>query len=401
MSFDEALALRGRGTQDPASFVLTQFTSGSTSEPRGVVLDGKRIVANIRAQLEWLQPAPGDGACTWLPLSHDMGLIGMFLGSIAGATDDWARGGDLVVMTPQGFMRNPASWLVTCEAFGSTITAAPNFGYEMAARRRTPLGDLSKLRVCIAGAEPVRTKTLRRFADQFRAVGFDSTAFCPAYGMAEACLAVTGTAPEAHWQSSELAIPADDETAPSDHTEVVSSGPPLGGFEVRTTNGSVGEVLIKGPSIADSYVDGTKLADQDGWMRTGDLGALEGGELYVLGRTHDVLYVGGRNVYAVDVETYAGEVTGVRFGRVAAVQEDSALTLVAECDTTIRNPVAAERLARDMRQRVLSRVGLSPRRVLLTPRGKLPLTASGKIRRTGLLSMLRSGSLEALPGSIE
>lgn len=403
ISFEDALALRGPSIIDPASFVLTQFTSGSTSDPKGVVLSEAKLVANLRALLSWLQPQRDDCACTWLPLSHDMGLIGMFLCALAGTGDAWARGGEIVLMTPYGFLRNPANWLAACEEFGSTITAAPNYGYEMAARRRGSVQNLRRLRVCIAGGEPVRSSSLELFATAFRDCGFDPTAFSPAYGMAEAALGVTGTPPEVPWHAAELQPFVDGQATATDHSQglrVVSSGPPLPGYDVRVIGAGIGEILVKGPSIADSYADGMPVADVDGWFHTHDLGSIRNGELYVIGRTDDVFHVAGRNIYALDVEAYAGAVTGVRDGRVIAVPENGSLTLVAECEPAYCDEVSANRLARALRAKIVGNLGVAPRRILLAPRGALPMTSSGKIRRKPLVAALQSSQLRILDGSL-
>lgn len=405
LSFDAVLALQGPSVTDPASFTLIQFTSGSTADPKGIVLPGHKIVANLRALLEWLQPVPGDGTCSWLPLSHDMGLIGMFLGTLAGAADQWTGGLDFVLMTPQSFVRNPSAWLAACAEFGATITAAPNYAYEMAVRRRGQVANLGRLRTCIVGGEPIRTSALERFADAFRDSGFDSTALCPSYGMAEAVLAVTGTPRSGvHWHAAELDSLAPDAQATvgsPGNFQVVACGTPLPGYEVRIAGGAVGEILVRGPSVADCYADGTRLPDAEGWFHTRDLGVVRDGELYVLGRTDDVFHVAGRNIYAIDVEAYAGEVTGVRAGRVVAVPESGALTLVAECEPAFSDQASATRLAQTLKQHIVACVGVAPQRVLLTRGGSLPLTASGKIRRRPLLAALQSSELKILAGSIE
>lgn len=405
LSFDAVLAQRGPAVTDPASFKLIQFTSGSTADPKGIVLSGHKIVANLRAIMEWLQPVPGDAACSWLPLSHDMGLIGMFLGGLASAADQWARGGDFVLMTPQSFMRNPSGWLAACSEFGATITAAPNYAFERAGRRRGQVHHLERLRTCIAGGEPIRTSALERFADTFRDCGFDSTALCPAYGMAEAALAVTGMPRTGvHWHAAglESLVPDPEATVGcAGDLQIVSCGPPLPGYEVRIDGEGVGEILVRGPSIADSYADGTRLPDAEGWFHTHDLGVLRHGELYVIGRTDDVFQVAGRNVYALDVEAYAGEVNGVRAGRVVAVPEGGALTLVAECESAFSDQASAARLAQALKDQIVTCVGVAPQRVLLIRGSTMPLTASGKIRRKPLLAALRSSELEILAGSIE
>jgi acyl-CoA synthetase (AMP-forming)/AMP-acid ligase II len=404
LSFEDVLALRGPSMADPGAFTLTQFTSGSTAEPKGVVLSGDKIVANLRALVEWLEVVPGDHVCTWLPLSHDMGLMGTFLGSLAAAGDTWARGLDLVLMTPQGFLRSPARWLSACEAFSATITVAPNYAYDMAARKRGPAHDLRRLRACIVGAEPIRAESLERFSRVFGDSGFDSTAFCPAYGMAEAALAVTGTPVGVHWHATEIEpLPDDPRVGIGDAQgyQVVSSGAALPGYEVRIDGDGIGEILVKGPSVADSYADGAHLPDADGWFHTRDLGVLRDGQLHVLGRTDDVFHVAGRNIYALDVEAYAAEVTGVRSGRVVAVPENGDLTLVAECEPAFCDRDSAHRLAQALRQRIVARLGVSPRRVLLTRRGALPMTSSGKIRRKPLVAALQSSQVKILAGSLE
>ena len=365
VSYEDALTLRGPSVVDSASFTLTQFTSGSTADPKGILLSGAEIAANLIALLDWLAPVPGDGACTWLPLSHDMGLIGMFLCSLAGAGDSFSRGGDLVVMTPKGFLWHPTHWLEACEAFGSTITAAPNYGYDMAARRRAHVHDLGRLRVCIAGAEPVRAASLERFSCAFEASGFHPTAFCPAYGMAEAALAVSATPTDVPWHAANVETAADHTGDEMHMVNVVSSGTPLRGYEVRIAGTGVGEILVRGPSIALSYADGQPVADADGWFHTRDLGVVREGQLYVLGRTDDVFQVAGRNIYAVDVEAYAGEVTGVRDGRVVApVRPETAvhpsataINLLAhtrEHDTPHRMPKRVSLACQLLRSRAIS-----------------------------------------------
>ncbi|NBE92574.1 MULTISPECIES: AMP-binding protein [unclassified Nonomuraea] len=403
LSFDEALALRGPGVTEPGSFTLTQFTSGSTADPKGIFLSGDNVTTNLRALLGWLQMGPGDGICSWLPLSHDMGLIGTFLGALAGAGDDWARGMDVVIMTPQMFLRNPGSWLAACEEFKSTITAAPNYAYEMAARRHSSEYDLRRMRSWIVGAEPIRPASLERFAREYSDSGLNPKALCPAYGMAEMALVVTGTPPRSGCRTADIrqiAMDLPDDIAAAQGHIVASSGVPVPGFEVRIDGTGVGEILVKGPSIG-ARIDGSSLADADGWFHTRDIGILHDGELYVLGRIDDVFHVAGRNIYAFDVEAYAGEVPGVRPGRIVAIAEDGVFTLVAECDSTIQDRAAVTRLAQELKHQVVTRVGASPRRVLITERGALPLTASGKIRRKPLAAALRESQLKILAGSLD
>lgn len=404
LSFDDALALRETKSADPGKFTLTQFTSGSTADPKGIVLPGYKIVANLQAMLEWLQPDKNDGACSWLPLSHDMGLIGMFLGTLAGAAQQRSGSQDFVLMTPHSFVRSPGSWLAACEQFKSTFTAAPNYAFEMVARRSGQTYDLKRLRTCIAGGEPIQTSALEKFANVLRESGFNPIALRPSYGMAEAVLAVTGTRPDAHWHAEELESLVPDLNLITErigaYPQIVSCGSPLRGYEVRIEGDYSGEILVKGPSIADHYADHSPLIDAEGWFHTRDLGVLRDGELYVLGRIDDVFHVAGRNVYAIDIEACAGEVTGVRRGRVVALPEQGALTLVAECEPAFTEQMRVSHLAQELKQQVVVRIGVAPSRILLTRAGALPLTASGKIRRRPLLAEVQAQELKILPGSI-
>jgi acyl-CoA synthetase (AMP-forming)/AMP-acid ligase II len=404
LSFEDALALRGPKAPNPGCFTLTQFTSGSTADPKGIVLPGHKIVTNLQVLIDWLQPDKGDGACSWLPLSHDMGLIGMFLGTLGAAAKPQSGNYDFVLMTPQSFIRNPGGWLSACEEFKSTVTAAPNYSFEMVARRGGRTYDLKHLRTCIAGGEPIRSTALTEFAEALRDSGFNPSALRPSYGMAEAVLAVTGTRCNAHWHAADLASLVPDPDAVIGRTgayhEIVSCGAPLPGYELRIDGDGLGEILLKGPSVADHYADDKPLVDAEGWFHTRDLGVLRDGELYVFGRTDDVFHVAGRNIYAIDIETCAGEVTGVRMGRVVAIPEGGALTLVAECEPTFAELGRASRLAQELKQQIVVRVGVAPSRVLLTRPGVLPLTASGKIRRMPLVAALQSQELKILPGSI-
>lgn len=405
-SFDQILSQGRTGPLCPERFTLTQFTSGSTTDPKGVVLDQKKIIANIKAILHWLEPNPGDSGCSWLPLSHDMGLIGMFLTVLVAGGSDWCNGTELVLLTPEMFLHDPASWLDACSEYASTVTSAPNFGFEMAMRRRRagPL-DLSRLRVCITGAEPVRAVTLTKFAEAFGPCGFRRWALSPAYGLAECVLAVTGTPPPSDWGSLSLdpAALADGRIVEDDQgVPVVSSGQPLRGFTVVSDSDSeIGDIAVSGPSVADVYSDGSLIADRSGRFATGDLGFLRDGDLYVIGRRDDVFSVAGRNVYAIDIEGHVGGVAGVRQGRVVALLgEEGELCVVAEHDgIDVETPEATRRLVGAVRARVRERVGTNPRRVVIVPRGHLPMTSSGKMQRARVRKAMAEGSLPALPGS--
>ena len=408
VSYEDIAGVGNHGPSSAAEFSLVQFTSGSTANPKGVVLGQDKLVENIQAILDRLKPEPGDGACTWLPISHDMGLIGMLLVSLAASGPNWANRVDVVMMTPEGFLRNPERWLLACSEYGSTITSSPNFGFELAARRRgsAPL-DLSALRVCITGAEPIRSVGLRRFADTFDDSGFSSEAFCPAYGLAEASLAVTIMPPEKHWSSVTLdpvALAQQEVDFSSDGIEVVGCGPTLTGTEVSidSTNSGIGEILVRGPSTLDCYSNGDAGTDAEGWLRTSDLGFCHDGLLHVVGRSDDVLFVAGRNIYALDVEEQVAGIPGIRLGRVVVAENgEGELVVVAEPEVNaVGDRASCSQLADTIRRKVRSRIGVAPRTVAIVPRGHLPMTSSGKTQRAVAMTALEKGSLDVMDGSI-
>jgi fatty-acyl-CoA synthase len=402
-SFGQVLNARGRGPTNPASFQLIQFTSGSTADPRGVVLGQDRISANVDSILTSLELEPGDGTCSWLPLSHDMGLIGMLLSAISGCSHR-TQGGDVVILTPEQFLRDPGCWLAACSEFRSTITAVPNFGFEMALRRKPPVGlDLSALRVCITGAEPINAETLDRFSDAFHQAGYLDTSHCPAYGLAEATLAVTMTRPKEPWSSIDLnrdRLAAHKVQEEAGGLSFVSAGTPLEGmaFEIDGPPGEVGRISIRGSSVLDAYSDGSIAIDGDGWFHTSDLGFTKDGQLFVVGRQDDVLFVGGIKVFALDIERHVGLLAGVRPGRVIALTSATAgLTVLAEAVDDSGGDYGA--LVSEIRHCVVSRTGTSPRAIGIVPKGSLPMTASGKIRRRVAQESFDDHSLELRAGS--
>jgi len=375
---------------------LVQFTSGSTADPKGVRLPLERVTANVTATLDALDLQPGDASCSWLPLSHDMGLIGMALSSLCGTGPRWACGGDVVLIKPEWFLRRPESWLEACASFGATITASPDFGFMQAVRRGHTAGitDLSRLRVCITGAEPVRAATLRAFTDAFAPAGFDGTAFCPAYGLAEAGLAVTMTPPSRHWQSIMVEGDQVGEGAqvPPAGVELVSAGPPLPGYAVEIADGPepARRLRISGPSLFDGYL--TRGAAQDGpqpahegatWFETNDAAFVHDGELYVAGRIDDVVVLAGRNLYLTDIEAAACATGAAPRDRVQAIPSGDGFSVVAE-----RVGPDYDVTAQALRRAVVAAVGLSPSEVLIVKRGGLPRTPSGKPRRAALVKKL-------------
>jgi len=384
-TYDEVL---GGGPRCPfdGGGALVQFTSGSLGTPKGIFLSLDAVGANIAAIISTIEPDVGDSSCSWLPLSHDMGLIGLFLTPLAAGAPRFGHH-DLVLMTPEKFVANPNSWLRTCSDFGSTFTVVPNFALELAvrtAKRAGPL-DLSNIRVCIVGSESVRADTLNRFTDTFAPHGFQPRAFCPAYGMAEATVAVTAVRPQQHWR----AISFD---GPGSQT-LVSTGAPIDGVDVRVpgAEGVVGQIEFRSPALLDRYIGAELRLTDDGYFRTSDLGLIDGGELFVVGRSDEVIIVAGRNLYPADVEAALPQGLA-RPGCVAAVDAPGGgLAIVAETRSTGMDATELERVSRSIRASVAVATGVGAATVAFVHRGALLKTPSGKLRRLAIRAALAEG----------
>jgi acyl-CoA synthetase (AMP-forming)/AMP-acid ligase II len=385
-------------------FRLVQFSSGSTQHPKPIALDDIALGTNVAAILEALQPRPGDVAVSWLPLSHDMGLIGMLLAGIAGMSRRCAGPSHLVLLEPTRFLRRPDLWLTAVDHWRGTITAAPDFGLRVAAQHRPSLQlDLSSLRVVIVGGEVVRADTLATFTETFSDDGLHPDGLCPAYGMAEFGLAVTLTPPGEHWRErtvSTVSLADERLAAPSPGVPamtLVASGPSLAGYDVACTGDrrSTGAIRVKGPSIGMNGRTAAALAEPDGWYDTGDTGFTDADWLYVCGRADDYIVANGRNIYAPAVENAVGEVAGIRSGRVTAVGLPTGeWAIVAEPATKTPLSAGEERELRADIQRAA--VGVTSARsdhVHVVRRGTLPLTASGKLQRNEMRTRILRGEL--------
>jgi acyl-CoA synthetase (AMP-forming)/AMP-acid ligase II len=374
----EACAAHPRRADVVEPCELVQFSSGSTGQPRGVRLDALAIAANVVATLERL-PSPLVG-CSWLPLSHDMGLIGMCFCSLVSMGAPW-EGGRLALMAPEAFVRRPSRWLLACSELGATLTCTPNFGLDLVLRHAglLPAGtDLRRLASVIVGSEPIRPSTLRRFAQTMAPAGFDETALSPAYGMAEAALAVSIVRPGDRWRA--LAAPE------SDGREVVSCGLPLRGVEVRAPDVSVGAgpIAIRGATLLSGYLGEPDSPLRDGWLETRDLGFVAGGEVFVVGRSDDVIMVAGRKLYPDALEVTAEAHPALRAGNCAAIPDDSGgYVIVAERSRAEPPPDLAE-VCRWVRTELATRHGVSPAAVTIVSPGTLPKTPSGKLQRRRL-----------------
>jgi fatty-acyl-CoA synthase len=391
---------------DDDALAFLQLTSGSTGKPKAVAITYRNVDTNLWAVIERSgADAVADVGVSWLPLHHDMGMIGLLVVPMC-------LGMDLALVTPVDFLSDPLLWAELITKHRGSMTAAPNFAYGLLARRlrKAPDGayDLSSLRFALNGAEAVNLATLDTLAAEGARFGLRREALVPAYGMAEATLAISFARPG---ERCPRADPGPDDAAVPGGTVQprVALGPPLRGCEVRvvTDDGSVagpsvvGELEIRGDSVTSRYrtAEGFEPArDEDGWLRTGDLGYLtDDGEPVVCGRTKDILIVSGRNVYPEDIEGAVAGVPGLKPGGVAmvrlrAVGAAEGFVVVAESALHADDAEAA-RIRSQVADKVYRRVGLSPRRVHVVPAGWIPKTSSGKLRRSETSERLRQQGL--------
>jgi acyl-CoA synthetase (AMP-forming)/AMP-acid ligase II len=392
-----------------------QYTSGSTGSPKGVVVTHRNLISNMRASAEGTRFSPYDRSLSWLPLYHDMGLVaGLLFGLYVGI--------DTFVMPTRSFVGRPDSWLRAMSRFKATLSYAPNFAYSILARRlpfRALEGiDLSNWRLAFNGAEPIDLATLEGFAERFAASGLSPETLFPVYGMAECTLAVAFPTPCAPVRvdvvdrdllgRSGRAVPV----APGSPTGVsfTSVGRAIPGHTVRilAAEGTaelperqLGEIAVSGPSVSPYYFrkDG-RYGEPRKELRTGDLGYLAGGDLYIVDRMKDLLIIGGRNFVPSDIERVVCELPGVRYGAVVAfgirgtdATDELYLVVGAEprssLDGDLRHLVA---------DRVHERFGLSARDIVLVKPGVVPRTSSGKIRRMACRELYERGGYRAEGG---
>ncbi len=407
-----------RPALDAEDLAILQFTSGSTAEPKGVMIPHRQLLANVDAIRHGTGLGEDDCGVSWLPLYHDMGLIGLL-------TTPLSAGVDLVLGAPQDFLAAPARWMDWISTYRGTHTAGPNFSYVLAARAlgRGDALDLSSLRVSLNGAEPVDPATVRSFIAAGARHSLGRGAVFPAFGMAEATLAVTfpgvgaGLAVDV---VDRAALEGDRYAAPSAHDvpgarELALLGRPVEGMEVRIADPDthrpcrdreVGELQIRGTSVTPGYFrrpDATAaLFTPDGWLRTGDLGYLVGGQLVVCGRMKDVIIIGGRNVWPEDIERAVAQVAGVRPGNVIAFGVEGrkgkeAVVVVAEAkldDGT--GSSSADGVRGAVAQRVRESVGIPADDIVLVVPGTLPKTSSGKLQRSLCRTRYLDDSLEPI-----
>jgi fatty-acyl-CoA synthase len=410
----------------PDDLALVQFSSGTTVDPKPVALSHRAILAQVET-LNGLWPERErivPSGASWLPLYHDMGLIGCIFPALE-------LGTDMTLLPPEVFVARPATWLRAISRYRATVSPAPNFAYGLcvAKIRDEELDgvDLSCWRVALNGAEAVSARTLRAFAERFAPWGFRPEALTPVYGLSEAALAVTFSAIERPFRSGRFAraslepgaAPASD----PEGRELVSVGRPVPGFEIEVRDeagrplgaagnggpaagggrvGRVGRVWVRGPSLMEGYLGRlreTAAALREGWLDTGDLGFLSDGELYLTGRAKDLVILRGRNYGPEEIEAAAAAAPGARAGCAVAAShmpeagEREELVVLVEAARE-----AGEGLRRSLpaavRDAVVRALGLPPDRVEVLAPGTLPRTSSGKLRRGEALRRWLAGELE-------
>ena len=402
-----------RPDDDPERLVILQYTSGSTSEPKGVMIPDRVLRANIDASSAAAELSLDEVMVSWLPLYHDMGLVGFLALPMT-------RGVQLVQAAPQDFMAKPGQWMQWISDHGGTATAGPNFSWVLATRalQRMEGIDLSTLTLALSGAEPVDPKAVEAFVAAAERFGFNAGGVFPAFGMAE--VAIGGAFPKRHrgmvCDSVDRIVLERDriakqlDVADADEEIDVRRLPLLGhavpGLEMKVVDPGtyeelperhVGELLLRGTSVTPGYYkrpDATAALFRDDWLCTGDLAYLVNGELVLCGRIKDVIIVGGRNVFPEDIERAVGVLEGVRAGNVIAFGVEGykgkeSVVVVAEVRA---DDLEAVRHA--IHHRALDVTGLPPRDVMLVKPGTLPKTSSGKLQRAKCRELYMEDGLE-------
>jgi 1-acyl-sn-glycerol-3-phosphate acyltransferase len=396
-----------------------QYTSGSTGDPKGVMLTHANLLANIRAMIRGCGATPAETFVSWLPLYHDMGLIGAWLAALC-------AGARLVLMSPVTFMGRPVRWLRAISAWKGTLSAAPNFAYEICAAKLDDADlkglDLSSWRVAFNGAEPVHVETLERFAARFAPYGFRREALSPVYGLAENSVGVTfppmGRGPRFDRVKRQAFLEKGwaEPTGPDDARALtfVGCGSPLATVEVRIVDEAgreavdrmQGRVQFRGPSATAGYyrnASATRRLFDRGWIDTGDLGYVAEGELYVTGRTKDVIIRGGRNIHPQELEEAVGNITGVRLGFVAVFGTHDARSnterLIVAAETRLTQNQEREKLVAKIWELSSELLEAPPDDVVLIPPGSIPKTPSGKLRRSACRQLYDNDELGRKRGS--
>jgi len=394
-----------RARHDDTAFL--QLTSGSTGLPKAVVIPHRAALHNTRAIDRGIGAPLGALASevlacsvSWLPLNHDMGLVGGLIYALT-------HGHDLWLISPKTFLARPQVWLRELGRHGAALAPAPNFAYQTCVERvsadQLEGANLSLWRSALVGAEMVQPRTMRAFSERFAARGFDARALQPCYGLAESTLALAFDTRGAGVRTRTLAA------GPGEPSEVVALGEPIidTRIEIRAPDGrtmppgEIGRVFAKGPSNFTGYYNDPAASAEslcDGWLDTGDLGFVHGGELYLTGRMKDLLIIRGQNIMPHELEWCAEAVTGsggtTRSGAFSVQSADQGEQAVIVAEVSDPDPAQLGAISREIRVRVGRELGLPLADVMLVRRGALPKTTSGKVQRRELKTLYLDGRLE-------
>ena len=401
------------GIAESSDIAFLQYTSGSTGNPKGVTLTHANLLANVRAMGQAVQASSTDICVSWLPVYHDMGLIGAWFGSLYHAMP-------LVIMSPLLFLSKPQRWLETIHHHRGTLSPAPNFAYELCINKIDDAAlqglDLSCWRQAWNGAEPVSPNTIRRFCERFGQYGFRPEAMAPTYGLAECSVGLTfpqpGRLPKIDRIKREpmerfgKAVPATSEDR--DAIQVVGLGHPLSGHQIRILDSSgrelpereEGSLEFKGPSATCGYFhdpEKTKQLFHGQWLNTGDRGYLVGGELFLTGRSKDIIIRAGRNIYPHELEEAVSDVPQIRKGCVAVFashdKHSGTERLVVLAETRETEETILQSLKQTINQLTEDLLGTAPDEIVLAPPHTIPKTSSGKIRRAASSELYQDGKL--------
>lgn len=378
---------------------IIQYTSGSTSAPKGVLLTHANLTGNLEMLRQVMNIHAASRYVTWLPMHHDMGLVATLLAALY-------CGAQVAMMPPVAFLQQPRRWLQAIARYGATLSGAPNFAYEECVRRVDPQElagcDLSGWATAYCGAEPIRRATLDRFAATFAPLGFDASAFLPCYGLAEATVFVTG----GRFERGTSAVSCG---RPVDPGEIVIVDPEAG---TRTPAGDIGEIWIAGPHVAAGYWRNAEAtartfgARLDGavWLRSGDLGWVRGGELVITGRLDDVILFRGMKIHPEDLERSVAlchpALGGIGVAVAVEIDNEDQIVIVHEVAVRHPGPPALDAAVRQIALTIADHFGLALFDIVLVPPGAVPRTTSGKPRRRTCRELYLSGGLTPASASM-